>query len=137
MTSWRDINQGRSLDNMTPGFYKMSLAKGAPDVGAIIFLPCPMDPFYGFPMDRPRHLCAMINGREVDVWQIGTRAAERITQAEYEYLIADRAWAKQHAPDTPEANPYKAITTAPKSEAQQAARPTINIRDIPISSLMP
>ena len=99
----------------------MRLAKGAPEVGAIIFIPCPIDPFYGFPMDRPRHIEAMINGKPSDVDRVWLSKSVRISQAEYEFLIADCAWASAHAPTIPEANPSKAL----------------NIRDLPIEFLLP
>lgn len=139
MTSWKAQNEGRTIQNMDPGFYKLSLAKGAPDVGALIYTPCPieMNPEFWNYLDRPQHLCAMINGQDVDVWRVGERAAERITRAEYDYLIADRAWAAQNEPESPEANPYRAVTTAPKSAQQPTARPTVNIREIPIENLLP
>ena len=99
----------------------MRLAKGAPMVGAIIFIPCPIDPFYGFPMDRSRHMDAMINGKLCDVARVWLSKSVRITQAEYEFLLADRAWASAYAPTTPEANPSKKL----------------NIKDVPIESFMP
>ena len=111
----------RYTDRPVPGFFKMRLAKGAPEVAALIFIACPLDPFYGFPMDRPRHIEAMINGKPSDVDRVWLSKSVRITQAEYEYLIADRAWAKEYAPETPEAEPNKAL----------------NILEIPINSLMP
>ena len=115
------MSEIRYTDKPETGFYKMRLAKGAPMVGAIIFIPCPIDPFYGFPMDRPRHIEAMINGKPSDVDRVWLSKSECITQAEYEYLIADRAWAKEYAPETPEAEPSKALS----------------ILEIPIESLLP
>ena len=115
------MDKPRRTDCPEPGFYKLRLAKGAPVVGAIIFIPCPIDPFYGFPMDRPRHIEAMINGKPVHVDRVWLAKSEPISQAEYEYLIADRDWAAHHAPYAPEATPTKAK----------------NIREIPIESLMP
>lgn len=115
------MNEIRQTDKPKTGFFKMRLAKGAPEVGALIFIPCPIDPFYGFPMDRPRHIEAMINGKPCDVDRVWLSKAERISQAEYEFLLADRAWASAYAPSTPEANPSKKL----------------NIKDVPISSLMP
>ena len=139
MTSWREAHKGRTLQNDAPGFYKLSLAKGAPDVGALIYIPCPieMNPEFWNHLDRPWHLRAMINGRDVDVWKIGGYAAERIAKAEYEYLIAVRQWDAQYDPQSPGANPYCKVTSAPKSAQQPNARPTINIRDIPVSNFMP
>ena len=139
MTSWKAQNEGRTLQNMDPGFYKLSLAKGAPDVGALIYTPCPieMNPEFWNHLDRPQHLCAMINGQDVDIWRVGERAAVRISQAEYDWLIADRAWAAEHDPGSPEAQPYKAVTSAPKSAQQPTARATVNIREVPIENLLP
>lgn len=144
MTTWATIHEqnareGREDGHDTVGFYKMSLAKGAPDVGALIYCPCPieMNPEFWNPLDRPLHLCAMINGKDVDVWRVGDRPAVRISQAEYEFLIADRAWAAQYDPDSPEAHPYRKESATPKSADQPNAPEKQNIRDISINSLMP
>lgn len=96
------------LDDPQPGFFKLRAVKTAPMVAAAIFLPCPIDPFYGFPLDRPRHLQAHINGQDANldrVWMNG----ELIKFAEYRFLMADRDWASKYAPHLPEANPSRGV----------------------------
>jgi len=104
-----------------PGFYQASLAKGAPVVGVLI-------------NDKGD---VLVNGEAADMLRIWVARFEPIASNTYNYLIADRAWAAQYAPDSPEANPYRAVTTTPKSAQQPTARPTTDIRNIPISNLMP
>jgi len=141
MSTQREIaeREGRTLNNDAIGFYKMNLAKNAPDVGAVIYIPCPieMHPEFWNYLDRPWRVCAQINGREVEVWRIGISLSVPISQAEYEFLIADRAWAKAHEPEAPEANPYRAVAKTTKKQAVVAKPPHVDIRTIPIENFMP
>lgn len=102
----------RIIGKPEPGFFRMRLVKGGPLVPARIFLPCPIDPEFGFPMDRPRHLIAEIDGviepapRAVErIWL----SAELIDKATFEFMNADAEWCRTHAPAEPKASPRKAI----------------------------
>ena len=58
--------------------------------------------------DRYPHLAAEVNGRAANVDRVWT-SGEDITEGEYLYLMADREHARRHRPDSPEANPRRAI----------------------------
>lgn len=59
-------------------------------------------------LERP-FLDAEINGERVPPSQVWERRGRVITEADYRFLVADRAWAAQHKPTLPEANPREAI----------------------------
>lgn len=69
-----------------PGFFKGRLVRRGPIVPMRIFLPCPIDPEFGFPMDRSRHLIGECLGEFVDVDRIWTYG-DPIGAAEYERLV--------------------------------------------------
>ena len=58
--------------------------------------------------DRYPQLEAEINGRPASVDRVWT-SGEEIDEAEYRYLMDDRAHARAHRPDSPEANPRQAV----------------------------
>ncbi len=58
--------------------------------------------------DRYPHLDAEIDGRPADVDRVWT-SGEDIDKAEYAYLIADREHARLYRPESPEANPHRAV----------------------------
>jgi hypothetical protein len=55
-------------------------------------------------MDRSPILTARINGELVAVDEVWLRRGRAIDQAEYDFQLADVAWARQHAPSDPKAN---------------------------------
>ena len=70
-----------------PGFFKGRLVKNGPIVPMRIYLPCPIDPEFGFPMDRSRRLIGECLGRFIHVdriWSYG----EPIGAAEYDRMTA-------------------------------------------------
>jgi hypothetical protein len=98
----------RIVDQPQPGFFRLRLVRGGPWVCARIYIPCPMDPFTGEPTERPRLICAEINGEDVEahrVWHFG----EPITASEFEFLLAESRWAHRYSPADPKANPRKKI----------------------------
>ena len=100
----------RAIASPEPGFFRLKLTKGGPWVPAILYRPCPIEfaPETFQAVDRHYRLVAEIDGKLVDVHRVWT-SGERITLAEYLYLKADHAWARQYAPHLPEANPGRAI----------------------------
>ncbi len=58
--------------------------------------------------DRYPQLEAEIDGRPADVERVWT-SGEDIDEAEYRYLLDDRAHARLYRPESPEANPFKRI----------------------------
>jgi hypothetical protein len=101
---------GSRVDQPEAGHYQRRLVKGGPQVGVIIYLACPMDPFYGHPLERSRHLLCKVNGEDADAMDQWTWVAgSRISEAEYRYLLADAAHAMEFRPTAPRANPQKKI----------------------------
>ena len=103
----------RDIANPRPGFFKLRLVKDGPWLAARIFLPCPIDPEFGHPMDRSRHLLAEVDGAFVEpptawVFRIWTGAVE-IAEAEFNYLRDDASWCRQYAPAEPRANPRQSV----------------------------
>lgn len=70
-----------------PGFFEGRLVAGGPRVPMLIYLPCPIDPEFGFPMDRSRHLVGYCLGEIIDIDRIWTYA-EMISSRRYHHLVA-------------------------------------------------
>jgi hypothetical protein len=100
----------RAIATPEPGFFRMRLDHGCPWVAAIIFRPCRIEfePETFQAVDRWPHLEAEIDGRLADVDRVWT-SGRRILIAEYLFLRADRAWAREWAPQSPEANPRQSV----------------------------
>lgn len=100
------------VDQPQPGYFRRRLAKGAPWVGCIIYYPCPfhVEPDGNVTVERSRPLLCMVNGEHVDPFEVWTWVAgQRISEAEYLFLIADAAHAMEFRPTAPRANPRKPI----------------------------
>ena len=123
--------RSRQLGRPEPGYFTMRLVKGGPLVPARIYRVCPMvepcrDVMIGGlvypdiepgeadpddwcrPCDRTRPLRADIAGEPCDplrVWEGGRFT----TRAEWRFLTDDLAWARQHAPASPQARPKQAV----------------------------
>jgi DNA polymerase I len=106
--AWKVERAARVMHKPEPGMWALRLAKGGVEVAARIFW---IDHEPGLPenlLDQP-FLDAEINGERVHpdrVWHSKIRAIDR---AEYDFLVADRKWAKEHAPHDPAANPYQPV----------------------------
>ena len=100
----------RAIASPEPCFRRLKQTRGGPWVAAIIWRPCPIEahPETFQAVDRHYQLEAEIDGKPAGVDRVWT-SGERITSAEYLFLKADRAWAREHAPLSPEANPRQAI----------------------------
>lgn len=107
----------RGTDKPIPGFYAWRFRKGAPEVGCEIAYGPTLDPDTGEALDRPYWWSVRISGHpDINpglvpgdtVWSVYI-FGRRIERAEYEFLVADRQWAAEHAPDLPEAKPRESI----------------------------
>lgn len=107
----------RIIDAPQPGWFRMRLVKGGPTVPARIAYGPQRDPETGLELDRSWLWHGEINGQPdpnptpaptETVMRIWTSGAP-ITEAEHDYLAADRAWAAEFAPHLPEANPTRRI----------------------------
>lgn len=107
----------RGTGKPTPGLYAVKLRKGGVEVAARIAFEPTRDPDSDELLDRSPHWSATING-ETDpdpspepsdrVWRV-YEFGRRIDEAEYRFLLADRMWAREHAPNLPEASPRQKI----------------------------
>ncbi len=100
----------RAIGTPEPGFFRMKLTRGGIWVAAVIYRPCRIEfePETFQAVDRHYHLEAEIDGQPADVDRVWT-SGRRVDMAEYLFLKDDRAWARQHAPHLPEANPRKPV----------------------------
>lgn len=100
-----------------PGpYYAVRLVKGGIRCPAHIWYGPPLDPETGEPLDRSWRWNAVVNGQPQDPERfiniVGNFAhiwGDPISRAEYEFLLEDRKWCAEHAPDLPEANPTRTI----------------------------
>lgn len=116
--SQRHDVQAVGFDPDTPvaGYYRMRLRSGGALVGVRIWHGAPLDPVTGEVMDRSYRWQALANGAPIPLERVWPKcAAEPIALSEYQYLSSVQAWAKQHAPNSPQANPLIRINplTAP------------------------
>ncbi len=75
----------REVDKPVPGHYAARLVSGGPVVPVLMFRPCPMDPWFGFAIERPRPLFALVLGRWYDPRKIWTRC-HPCSRQEFEVL---------------------------------------------------
>lgn len=107
----------RFVGRPSPGFYALRLVRGGIEVAARITCGPSADPDTGELLDRSWHFAAEING-EPDrdprpepnerVWMVHERG-RRIGEAEYRWLLDDRAWAARFRPSLPESRPNAPI----------------------------
>lgn len=102
-------------------FFRARLVKGGPAIGVRMFVGPPI--VDGEELDRSPRLQVMVDVEATSraVLMLGTgdipveidgvtlRSIEPVTEAEYRYLVAHRAWASDHAPNHPKAQPRKAV----------------------------
>ena len=104
----------RPISLATPrvGFYLVRLVKDGPQMPAVIFRPCPIEPdpetFQW--IDRRAPLQAAIAGEEVPMGRVWPHCARwPITHAEFVYRTKVIEWAETYAPSAPEARPREAV----------------------------
>lgn len=84
-------------------FGKCRLVRGGPWVAGRIWLDDSIP-------ERPAVLLAEINGKPVHTQDAWVRLyGNPITEAEYRFMMADSAWARQYAPTDPAATPAKPV----------------------------
>ena len=99
--AYRPIPLGNALASDTPvaGYYRHRLRSRTVAGAVRIWHGPPMDPVTGEEMDRCWRWQASFNGEYVeidDVWPVCAR--EPINEREHDRLIAQRDWAREHAP---------------------------------------
>lgn len=91
-----------------PGWFKRRFVRGGPWVAARIWLDAELDDDGALASDEV--LRCEVAGREAkpeDQWTY--LASHPITEAEFNFMTADKAWAEVNAPDDPSAQPNRAI----------------------------
>lgn len=99
-----------------PQLYAIRLVSRGPRVACRLWYGPVIDPVTGEELDRGHHWQCLINGEHADAHDIaifiGDEAyvkGEMIDQAEHDYLVSVYKWALVNAPNSPEANPRRAI----------------------------
>lgn len=122
-----ETRETRHPDRPEPGFYAYRHVSKGPRVGARIFRPCccginggdvNREHDWRDGCDRHAPLVCEVDGRRYDdpidrtkvpmierVWLYG----DRVSEAEYRYLVAGAAWDRVNQPDAPAANPTKPV----------------------------
>lgn len=112
-------------DTPVAGFYRTRLIKDGPEVGVRLWWGQPV--IDGETQDRAPRWCIEVNG-ETDYVEKDPEHPEyrcrvpldvsrywpwcgknKITEAEYRYLVEHSKWAREHAPHLPDAQPRKKI----------------------------
>lgn len=109
-------SKGFNPDQPIEGYYRFKLRSGAVPVGVHIWFGQPLDPVTREPLDRSLRWQAMVNDRDIDIDRVWPACADApIDAREYAYLTSTEKWARENAPDAPQANPNKRINmlTAP------------------------
>jgi len=94
------------------GLYKMKLVKGGPWVTVEIWYGPPHDPATGEIMDRSFRWQARVDGGDAEdplrrAWPYCS--GQPLTDSEFRYMRDTAKWAKDFAPDQPEAKPRDKI----------------------------
>lgn len=109
---------GRSTWYPEPGFYRLRLVKKGPMVPCRIRHEPPRDPETGEFLDRSWYWHGDMAGQDDPdpspeptqrVWRIWLSNHKPIEEAEYNFLVAEIVWAKQYAPEEPNANPRSPV----------------------------
>ena len=102
------------------GYFKTKLVKNGPEAVCHVFYGYPPDPVTGETLDRRPRWMVTVNGLLVDaclfnaedrdgvfIWRV--MQSHRITKEQHDIVAKDAAWAREHAPGLPEANPWRPI----------------------------
>lgn len=108
-----------------PTYCAVQVAKDGPQCPVKVWHGQPADPETGEPLDRSLRWQVVLSGAEVDPMTVlietysqpvsAVLKGHAITKEDYDHMLEVHTWAVQHSPQSPEANPRKAIDlmTAP------------------------
>lgn len=98
------------MNDPQEGFYKCKMVKGGPWVPVKIWMQDGSRNPDTNDLESDQFLRAMRNGQDISPFDIWTWCAEHpITEQRYLYMIAAAEWDLENNPDSPFANPRKAI----------------------------
>jgi hypothetical protein len=102
-------------DLPAPGYYCTRLVKGGVAVAARIWIEEDRDPETGELMADQKWMAEIDGAGAFDCTAVPPRGWPwwPITKAQYDYLVADAAWCRAHAPDDPKAQPLRPVSTTP------------------------
>lgn len=101
---------GFNPDVPIAGLYRMRLVSRGVPVAIRIWHGPPADPVTGEELDRGWRWQATANNRPVDLERAWPKcAADPIDKAEHDYLTSLQDWGEAHAPQSPQANPKRAV----------------------------
>ncbi len=108
------MTEPRLTSRPETGWWTVRLGRGTPRVPAAIMWIEPIAAEPGEPLNdmqdtRSGFLAAFIAGEPVGIEEVWHRKGQPISEAEYQFLVAEAAWVRQHAPDEPVANPTKRV----------------------------
>ena len=90
------------------GWFRTRLVRDGVPVPAVIWMEQPVDSSGA--LDGDEYLRCKIHNKEVDPYKAWTwLCKDPISEATYNYMRDLLAWAAEHAPDSPEANPHLSI----------------------------
>ena len=101
----------RRVDLLVPGYFKMRLVKGGPEVAVHLRHGPAIDPVTGETLDRSFMWSVWVNGREdpkQDPWRVH-EYGRRIGKRMHDHMVAVAHWAENQAPGLPEANPRRRV----------------------------
>jgi hypothetical protein len=90
-----------AVDKPVAGFYRMRVGRNTVAIGINLWFGAPHDPVTGEELDRSWRWQALADDEPIDFNRIWPDcAADPITEHEYRRMVARKAWARQHAPDS-------------------------------------
>lgn len=90
-----------AISEPVAGFYRMSLGRGSVDVGIKLWFGPPSDPITGELLDRGYRWQALADDEPMEFEAAWPKCAgDPISAQEYRRLVARKAWAREHAPDS-------------------------------------
>lgn len=98
----------------SPGFFKRKLVRGGPEVPCQLFTIEDRDDETGELLSDVIY-CANVDGVPCpDALSPPGWPWTKISESDWQFMTDDARWAREHAPDSPKAQPTRAATESPK-----------------------
>lgn len=100
--------EGVNVDLPEAGFYRMKMRSGGMLCAIKIWHGQPIDPVTLEEMDRSLGWNAIVNGQWVDIERVWPKCyRDKVSKGQYEAIVRKANWAKENAPQSALANPYR------------------------------